>query len=96
MTALAQVALVATVILAGTFAAARGLREGWRAVETYRRECAEIDAADAWDAVVTDAQLVVAYGRHPASQRRSVAEFWRSHFPRDQTPLVLRLVKEDQ
>ena len=96
MTALAQVALVATVILALTFLAARGLREGWRAVETYRADVAAVDAADAWDAVVTDAQLVVAYGRHPISQRRSVADFWRSHFPRDRTPLVLRLVKEDQ
>ena len=96
MTGIVQVALVATVILALTFLAARGLREGWRAVETYRADVAEIDAADAWDAVVTDAQLVVAYGRHPISQRRSVADFWRSHFPRDRTPLVLRLVKEDQ
>ncbi len=96
MTPLLTIAIVATAILGLAYFAARGLREGWRAVETYRRECAEIDAADAWDAVVTDAQLVVAYGRHPASQRRSVAEFWRSHFPRDQTPLVLRLVKEDQ
>lgn len=76
MTGIVQVALVATVILALTFLAARGLREGWRAVEAYRADVAQADAADAWDAVVTDAQLVVAYGRHPASQRRSVAGAW--------------------
>ena len=96
MTPLLDVALVATAILGLTFVAARGLREAYRAVEQYRADCALADAADAWDAVVTDAQLVVAYGRHPISQRRSVADFWRSHFPRDRTPLVLRLVKEDQ
>ena len=96
MTPLLTIAIVATAILGLTYFAARGLREGWRAVESYRSDCAELDAADAWDAVVTDAQLVVAYGRHPISQRRSVADFWRSHFPRDRTPLVLRLVKEDQ
>ena len=96
MTPLLDVALVATAILGLTFVAARGLREAYRAVEQYRADCALADAADEWDADVTDAQLVVAYGRHPISQRRSVADFWRSHFPRDRTPLVLRLVKEDQ
>ena len=96
MTGLAQVELLATVILGLAFLAARGLREAYRAVESYRADVAQADAVDAWDAVVTDAQLVVAYGRHPISQRRSVADFWRSHFPRDRTPLVLRLVKEDQ
>ena len=96
MTPLLTIAIVATAILGLTYFAARGLREGWRAVEQYRADVAQADAVDAWDAVVTDAQLVVAYGRHPISQRRSVADFWRSHFPRDRTPLVLRLVKEDQ
>lgn len=96
MTALAQVALVATVILAGTFAAARGLREGWRAVESYRADVAQADAADAWDAVVTDAQLVVAYGRHPASQRRSVAGLWRAMYPRERVHPILRLIEENQ
>ena len=93
MTALAQVALVATVILAGTFAAARGLKEGWRAVERYR---ADADAADKWDAAVRDAQLVAAYGRHPASQRRSVAGLWRATYPRERTHPILRLITEDQ
>jgi len=95
MTGIVQVALVATVILALTFLAARGLREGWRAVEAYRADVAQADAADAWDADVTDAQLVVAYGRHPASQRRSVAGLWRAMYPREQTRPPLRLV-EDQ
>jgi len=96
MTALAQVALVATVILAGTFAAARALREGWRAVESYRADCAELDAADAWDAAVRDAQMVAAYGRHPASQRRSVAGLWRAMYPRERVHPIVRLIGGDQ
>lgn len=96
MTALAQVALVATVILAGTFAAARALREGWRAVESYRADVAQADAADEWDAVVTDAQLVVAYGRHPVSQRRSVAGLWRAMYPRERVHPIVRLIGGDQ
>ena len=96
MTGIVQVALVATVILALTFLAARGLREGWRAVESYRSDCAELDAADAWDAVVTDAQLVGAYGRHPASQRRSVAGLWRAMYPRERVHPIVRLIGGDQ
>ena len=96
MTGIVQVALVATVILAGTFAAARALREGWRAVESYRADVAQADAADAWDAVVTDAQLVVAYGRHPASQRRSVAGLWRAMYPRERVHPIVRLIGGDQ
>lgn len=96
MTPLLDVALVATVILAGSYFAARALREGWRAVEAYRTDVAAVDAADAWDAAVADAQLVVAYGRHPASQRRSVAGLWRSMYPRERTHPVLRLITEDK
>ena len=96
MTGLTQVALVATVILALTFLAARGLREGWRAVEQYRADVAQADAVDAWDAVVTDAQLVVAYGRHPASQRRSVAGLWRAMYPRERVHPIVRLIGGDQ
>ena len=96
MTGIVQVALVATVILALTFLAARGLREGWRAVEAYRADVAQADAADAWDADVTDAQLVVAYGRHPASQRRSVAGLWRAMYPRERVHPIVRLIGGDQ
>ena len=96
MTGIVQVALVATVILALTFLAARGLREGWRAVEQYRADVALADAVDAWDAVVTDAQLVVAYGRHPASQRRSVAGLWRAMYPRERVHPIVRLIGGDQ
>ena len=96
MTGIVQVALVATVILALTFLAARGLREGWRAVETYRADVAAVDAADAWDADVTDALRLAAFGRHPISQRRSVAGLWRAEYPRDRTHPILRLITEDQ
>ena len=96
MTPLLDVALVATVILAATFVAARGLREAYRAVESYRADVAQADAADAWDAVVTDAQLVVAYGRHPASQRRSVAGLWRAMYPRERVHPIVRLIGGDQ
>lgn len=96
MTPLLTIAIVATAILGLAYFAARALREGWRAVESYRADVALADAADEWDADVTDALRLAAFGRHPISQRRSVAEFWRWHFPRDRTPLVLRLVKEDQ
>ena len=96
MTPLLDVALVATAILGLTFVAARGLREAYRAVEQYRADCALADAADAWDAVVTDAQLVVAYGRHPASQRRSVAGLWRAMYPRERVHPIVRLIGGDQ
>lgn len=96
VTALAQIAVLATAILGLTFLAARGLREAYRAVEQYRRDVAEIDAADEWDAVVRDAQMVAAYGRHPASQRRSVAGLWLSMYPREQTRPPLRLVEGDR
>ena len=96
MTPLTQIALLAVVILASTYFAARALREGWRAVERYRRDVALADAADAWDAVVTDAQLVVAYGRHPASQRRSVAGLWRAMYPRERVHPIVRLIGGDQ
>lgn len=96
MTPLLDVALVATAILGLTFVAARGLREAYRAVEQYRADCALADAADEWDADVTDAQLVVAYGRHPASQRRSVAGLWRAMYPREQAHPIVRLIGGDQ
>lgn len=96
MTGIVQVALVATVILAATFVAARALREGWRAAGQYRADCAAADAADAWDAVVTDAQMVAAYGRHPASQRRSVAGLWRAMYPRERVHPIVRLIGGDQ
>jgi len=95
VTGLTQVALLATVILAATFVAARGLRECWGAVEQYRAYCALADAADEWDAAVTDALRLAAIGRHPTSQRRSVAGLWRAMYPREQTRPPLRLV-EDQ
>jgi len=96
MTGIVQVALVATVILALTFLAARGLREGWRAVEQYRADVALADAVDAWDAAVRDAQMVAAYGRHPASQRRSVAGLWRAMYPRERVHPIVRLIGGDQ
>ena len=96
MTPLLDIALVAMAILGLTFLAARGLREGWRAAESHRADCAAADAADEWDAAVRDAQLVAAYGRHPASQRRSVASWWRAEYPRDRTHPILRLITEDQ
>ena len=96
MTPLLDVALVATVILAGSYFAARALREGWRAVEAYRTDVAAVDAADAWDAAVTDALRLAAFGRHPISQRRSVAGLWRAEYPRDRTHPILRLITEDK
>lgn len=96
MTALAQVALVATVILAATFAAARGLREGWRAAGQYRADCAAADAADAWDAVVTDALRLAAIGRHPTSRRPSVHAWWQARFPAGPTRPPLRLVEGEK
>lgn len=96
MTPLTQIALLAVVILAGTFVAARGLREAYRAVEQYRADCAQADAADEWDAAVTDALRLAAFGRHPISQRRSVAGLWRAEYPRDRTHPILRLITEDK
>ena len=96
MTALTQIALLAVVILAGTFLAARGLREGWNAVESYRADVAEADALDAWDEAVTDALRLAATARHPVTQRPSVAGWWRRHFPRGRPHPILRLITEDQ
>ena len=96
MTPLTQIALLAVVILASTYFAARALREGWRAVEQYRADCAQADAADEWDADVTDALRLAAFGRHPISQRRSVAGLWRAEYPRDRTHPILRLITEDE
>lgn len=96
MTPLTQIALLAVVILASTYFAARALREGWRAVEQYRADCALADAADEWDADVTDALRLAAFGRHPISQRRSVAGLWRAEYPRDRTHPILRLITEDK
>ena len=96
MTPLFDIALVATAIIGLVFVAARGLREAYRAVESYRADVAQADAADAWDAVVTDAQLVVAYGRHPVSQRRSVAGLWRAMYPRERVHPILRLIGDDR
>ena len=96
MTPLFDIALVATAIIGLTFIAARGLREGWRAVEAYRAECAQLDAADQWDADVTDALRLAAFGRHPISQRRSVAGLWRAMYPRERVHPVLRLITEDK
>ena len=96
MTPLTQIALLAVVILAGTFVAARGLREAYRAVEQYRADCRRRDALNAWDAAVTDALRLAAVGRHPISQRRSVAGLWRAEYPRDRTHPILRLITEDQ
>ena len=86
--------MIGLLLLSGTF-----LLVGFtavRAVREWRRSDLADQARDDWDTAVTDALRLAAIGRHPVSQRRSVAEFWRSHFPRDRTPLVLRLVKEDQ
>ena len=96
MTPLFDIALVATAIIGLTFLAARALREGWRAAESYRADVAEADALDAWDAAVTDALRLAAFGRHPISQRRSVAGLWRAEYPRDRTHPILRLITEDQ
>ena len=96
MTPLLDIALVAMAILGLTFLAARGLREAYHAVERYRRDVAQADAADEWDAAVADAQQLVAFGRHPISQRRSVAGLWRAEYPRDRTHPILRLITEDK
>ena len=95
MTPLTQIALLAVVILAGTFVAARGLREAYRAVEQYRADVAEADA-DAWDAAVTDALRLAAVRPASDRQRRSVAGLWRAEYPRDRTHPILRLITEDQ
>ena len=56
MTPLTQIALLAVVILAGTFVAARAACvRRIEPVEQYRADVAEADAQDAWDAAVTDA-----------------------------------------
>lgn len=89
MTQLFDVALVAAAILAVTFTVARAIRE-WR-----RSDLAD-QAADEWDADVTDALRLAAFGRHPISQRRSVAGLWRAEYPRDRTHPILRLITEDQ
>ena len=96
MTPLLDVALVATAILGLTFVAARGLREAYRAVEQYRADCALADVADEWDAAVTDALRLAAYGRHPISQRPSVADWWQARFPAGRTHPILRLIEGDQ
>ena len=96
MTGIVQVALVATVILALTFLAARGLREGWDAVEQYRADVAQADAVDAWDADVTDALRLAAIGRHPTSRRPSVHAWWQARFPAGRTRPPLRLVEGDR
>ncbi len=96
MTGLAQVELLATVILGLAFLAARGLREAYRAVEEYRRDCAAADAADDWDADVTDALRLAAIGRHPTSRRPSVHDWWQARFPAGRTRPPLRLVEGDR
>ena len=96
MTPLLDIALVATAILGLAFLAARGLREAYHAVERYRRDVALADAADEWDAAVTDALRLAAFGRHPVTQRPSVAGWWRAEYPRDRTHPILRLITEDQ
>ena len=96
MTPLAQIAVLATAILGLTFLAARGLREGWRAVEAYRADVAQADAVDDWDADVTDALRLAAIGRHPTSRRPSVHDWWQARFPAGPTRPPLRLVEGDQ
>ena len=96
MTALLTIAIVATAILGLAYFGARALREGWRAVEQYRADVALADAADEWDADVTDALRLAAYGRHPISQRPSVADWWQARFPAGRTHPILRLIEGDQ
>lgn len=89
MTPLLDIALVAMAILGVTFTVARAIRE-WR-----RSDLAD-QAADDWDEAVTDALRLAAVGRHPISQRRSVAGLWRAMYPRERVHPVLRLITEDQ
>jgi len=89
VTPLLDIALVAMAILGVTFTVARAIRE-WR-----RSDLAD-QAADDWDAAVTDALRLAAFGRHPISQRRSVAGLWRAEYPRDRTHPILRLITEDK
>lgn len=89
MTPLLDIALVAMAILGVTFTVARAIRE-WR-----RSDLAD-QAADDWDEAVTDALRLAAFGRHPISQRRSVAGLWRAEYPRDRTHPILRLITEDK
>ena len=96
MTPLLTIAIVATAILGLAYFAARGLREGWRAVETYRRGVAQVDAADDFDRHCRDAQMLAAIGRHPVSQRPSVADWWQARFPAGRTHPILRLIEGDQ
>lgn len=89
MTPLLDIALVAMAILGVTFTVARAIRE-WR-----RSDLAD-QAADDWDEAVTDALRLAAFGRHPISQRRSVAGLWRAMYPRERVHPVLRLITEDK
>lgn len=86
--------MIGLLLLSGTFllvgfTAARAVREWWRSDQADQ-------ARDDFDAHCRDAQLLAAIGRHPISQRRSVAGLWRAMYPRDRTHPILRLITEDK
>ena len=77
--------MAGAILAAGTFVllvfvAARAIRE-W--AQSDRADLDRANAVDDWNAHVEDAQRMAAYGRHPASQRRSVAGLWRAMYPRE-------------
>jgi hypothetical protein len=89
VTPLVQIALLAAAFIGLAFLTASAVRE-------WRRSDREDQAADDWDTAVTDALRLAAIGRHPTSQRRSVAGLWRAMYPRQQTRPGLRLVDGDR
>lgn len=86
--------MIGLLLLSGTF-----LLVGFtavRAVREWRRSDLADQARDDWDTAVTDALRLAAIGRHPTSQRRSVADWWQARFPAGRTHPILRLIEEDQ
>ena len=89
--------MAAGILAAGTFVllaffTGRALREWWKA---DRDDLDRANAVDDWNAHVDDAQRMAALGRHPITQRRSVAGLWRMAHPRDRRHVMLRLVEDE-
>lgn len=89
--------MAAGILAAGTFVllaffTARALREWWQA---DRDDLDRANAVDDWNAHVDDAQRMAELGRHPITQRRSVAGLWRMAHPRDRRHVMLRLVEDE-
>lgn len=89
--------MAGAILAAGTFVllvfvAARAIRE-W--AQSDRADLDRANAVDDWNAHVEDAQRMAALGRHPITQRRSVAGLWRMAHPRDRRHVMLRLVEDE-